>query len=895
MRRLRALVLRLTSLLGRERGEREIADELESHIQLHVDDNVRAGMTPAEARRRALMALGGLEQAKERYRDRRGMPWLDALLQDTRFSLRTLRKQKVFTLVAVTTLAVGFGPPIAIFALANRMVLRPVGGVQDSGVVAYYMSGTPIPGGVRIGRISYLNLQDVLPRLRTLEMAGFQGFSQVTVGGNDRPDRFVTGQFVSASYFGLLGVDMQAGRPLGPADDDPRNPALTAVISDRLWASLFDRSPSAVGRTITVNGRAVTIVGVAGRDFHGVRRFQLDDLWLPGVSEPLVRQLRGRRADDRATGGYYQFVGRLVAGATWQQADAELATMIPWLREQFPSENGKLSAIGFHNQGVINSLGRQQLVSLLAVMFGASVLVLLIASSNVASLLLMRGVTRRDEVALRQALGAGRGRVMRQHVTEASLLWLVGAVGGTLIVWGVLRAGLISRLSVIGVPDLPVPLDGQAFAFAGLLALVIGILFSLVPAWATTKVRLGSAAPAVTTIAGRRFRLAPVLTAVQLSASLGLLVGALMLGATVRNLLAVDLGFDPALVTTFRITAPVGATPETAYTYVNEFRTRLAARPGVESVTVAPGAPFAGAVNFLQQIRPAGEQEFTDILAEHLSSPEYFTTLRIPLRSGRTFAASELAAPGRPRTDYVVVNETLARRLFGTLDVIGSTVEMPAYQRAPEAFSIIGVVKDVRYLTLDEPPPPVVYRPDGSTFLANGATAIVRSRESPLPIEEVERIAAALGSPLPPAVRTLDAAIARARGEWDVLAALMAILATIASMVAGVGVYGVAAFAAASRRSEFGIRMALGASVSNVRRQVLGGAAALTISGLVLGSAGAYALMRVLRARLVGVSELDPLVWASAALILIVLVAVASVVPARSASRLNLVDTLKAT
>ena len=310
---------------------------------------------------------------------------------------------------------------------------------------------------------------------------------------------------------------------------------------------------------------------------------------------------------------------------------------------------------------------------------------------------------------------------------------------------------------------------------------------------------------------------------------------------------------------------------------------------------MAPGAPFAGGANFVQQIRPAGAQEFTEVLAEHLSSPEYFTALGIPLRSGRVFAASDLAAPGRPRAGYVLVNETLARRLFGTLDVIGRTVEMPAYQRAPEAFSIIGVVKDVRYLTLDEPPPAVVYRPDGSTFLGNGATAIVRTRESRLPIEEVERIATALGSPLPPAVRTLDSAVARARGEWDVLAALMAILATIASVVASVGVYGVVAFAAASRRPEFGIRMALGASVSNVRRQVLGGAAALTISGLVLGSAGAFALMRVLRARLVGVSELDPLVWTSAALILIVLVAVASVVPARTASRVDLVETLKAT
>jgi hypothetical protein len=305
MRLLRAAFVRLTSLIGRERHERELADELESHIQLHVDDNLRAGMTPEEARRRALMALGGLEQTKEQYRDRRGLPWLEALRQDLRFGMRTLWKQKGFAAVAITTLAIGFGPPIAIFTLANWIVLRPVPGVRDTASVSYYMSGTPSPRGVgtTVGRISYLNLRDILPRLRTLDVAAFQGLNRATVGTDDRPERFVNGQFVSGTYFDVLGVGVQAGRPLGPTDDDPGNPALAAVISDGLWAALFDRRSSAIGQTIAVNGRQVTVVGVADRAFQGVRRFSADALWLPGVTEPLIRQMRGRRSDDRAPGG----------------------------------------------------------------------------------------------------------------------------------------------------------------------------------------------------------------------------------------------------------------------------------------------------------------------------------------------------------------------------------------------------------------------------------------------------------------------------------------------------------------------------------------------------------------------------------------------------------------
>jgi predicted permease len=893
MRSLRAALLRVRSLFSGERQDRELTDEIESHIQLHVDDNIRAGMTPAEARRRAVLALGGVEQAKEQYRDRRGLPWLEALLQDLRFGARMLRKQKTFTAVAVATLAIGFGPPIAIFTLANWMVLRPVPGVRETGAVAIYHTGAPSTrGGYSVIRISYPNLRDVVPRLRTVSLAGFQVFSDATVGGAGHPTRFVRGQFVSGTYFDVLGVRMQAGRPLRTADDDPANPEMAVVIGDGLWATLFDRDPAAVGQAVTINGRVFTVVGVADRGFQGPQRFAMDAFWLPAVLEPLVRNIPGRRADDRSIGGYYQFVGRLAPGATWPQADAELGTVTAWLRERFPEENGKLAAVTFRSLGLIDNVGRERLLVLVAIMFGASTLVLIIASSNVASLLLMRGVARRDEVAVRHALGAGRWRVLRQHVTEATLLWLLGAIGGTLVVWAVLQTGVTARLSSLGVPDLPVPLDGRPLAFAALLGLACGLLFSLVPAWAATKVKPASVAQTLSVVGGRRLRLAPVLTVVQLSASLGLLVGALMLIGTVRHLMATDLGFNPDGITVFGARPPVGASEETAFSYVNEFSARLAATPGVTSVASGVGAPFANGANLVNRIRPAGSDSYRETRVDEVLSAEYFGILDIPIRRGRAFAADDIGVPGRAGRSYAVVNEALARQLFGTAEVVGRSVEMPQYQLPPQVYSIVGVAGDVRYDNLTEPLPPIIYLPSGRRLNPN-VTVIARTSDGRSLISAIERVAESLNSPLPADIRTLTENIARARGEWDLLAGLMTILATIAGVVAAVGVYGVVAFAAASRRSEFGIRMALGANAATVRRQVLRGAGALAVAGLVLGSAAAYAVMQVLRARLVGVSEFEPAIWGGAALALMILVFVASMVPARNASRVSLVDTLK--
>ena len=896
MRRLRAALIRLTNLFRRGRLERELAAEMEGHLQLHVDDNLKAGMTPAEARRQAIIALGGVEQAKEQYRDRRGFPGLETFLQDVRFGARMLRRQPTFTAVAVLTLAIGFGPPIAIFALANWMVLRPVPGIPDSRSVSEYMSGTPNPNGTstRVGRISYLNMRDLTIRLRTVKLAGAQGLNSAAVGGNGHHERYVNGQFVSAAYFDVLGVRMQAGRALGANDDDPADPALVAVISDALWASLFDRDPTAVGKTITVNGHRLTVVGIATQAFQGARRFEINSLWLPGVTEPLIRALEGRRPDDRASGGYYQFFGRLVPGATWPQADTELAWMTAWLMGQYRTDNEKLKTMVFRNLGRIDTIGRERMALLMALMFAASALVLVIASSNVASLVLMRGLARRDEVAVRKALGAGRWRVLRQHLTEAALLWVLGGLGGVLIVWGLITAGVTSALSLLRVPDLQVPLDWQVVIFAMGLALAVGVLFALVPAWKATGVETGSTLQAIGGTATRRFRSGPVLAIIQLSASLTLIIGALVLGATLRNLLSVDLGFQPRNVTVLRVRPAPSLSEEAAYAYASAFRDRLAGRPGIVSVAVANGAPFAAATNAIARVRRAAPETFIETPVHQVLSPDYFTTLGIPMRRGRSFTADEIPQPGQVGRPAVVLSESLARQLFGNIDVIGRSIEIPVYQKGPQTYPIVGVSADVRFSNLAEAPPPLLYNPDGLGGFQRDRTLIALASSSMPLLPDIQAVADSLGGTVPNGVVTLEDAVARVRGEWDVLAWLMTILALIASVVTSVGVYGVVAFTAESRRAEYSIRMALGASADAVRRHVLRGVLIMAGAGLVFGMAGGFGLMQVLRSRLVGVSLLDPTVWGVAAALLIALVAIASLIPARRASRVNLADTLKA-
>jgi hypothetical protein len=366
-----------------------------------------------------------------------------------------------------------------------------------------------------------------------------------------------------------------------------------------------------------------------------------------------------------------------------------------------------------------------------------------------------------------------------------------------------------------------------------------------------------------------------------------------MLGSTLRHLMAVDLGFEPNQVTVFNVAVSPGTSESGARSYLGEFSRRLAAQPGVKSVAMAHGAPFAGAANLRMRVRRDAADEYFETHLHAVLSPGYFSALGIRLIRGRDFSADEILAP-RDTAGVVILSESLARRLFGSVDVVGRTIQEPVYQQPAATRLIVGVAADVRVSSLIDQPLPLFYGGGGATGFSRGATVIVRMAEGAAVQQHVQSVAASLGSAPPVGIHTLDEAVTRARGQWDVLAGLMVTLAMVACVLSAVGVYGVVAFAAASRRAEWGIRMALGASVSSVQRLVFRGAAIIAAAGLACGLVGAFGLMQVLRHRLVGVSPFDPMIWISAAILLVILVVTASLIPARQAARGSLMDTLRA-
>ena len=875
--------------------QRDVNEELTSHLEMRQQELVALGVPPGEAREQATRGFGNIAALAREcraideawYREqRRASMWMD-LRQDIAYALRLLRKAPAFTAVSVVTLAVGIGATTAIFSLANWALLRPVPGVERPGELQQIWTGARRGGGFVPSRLSYPNLHDIVPRLQTMTLAGHQGTS-LNVSRGQEGARTLSGETVSASYFEVVGVRMKAGRPFTAQEDTPGSPAMVVVLSERVAGAVFGDPAAAIGQSLQVNGNQVTVIGVAGRGFRGLDRMSPVDVWAPGSSYPVLYHMPTLRYDDRKSGGFYELVARLQPGATRAQVDAELKSHAAWLAKEYPVDNDKFGGqTAFHVMGPVgtNPQMRQRLATMAWLMLGVSVLVMLISCSNVASLLVMRGVGRGGEVALRKALGAGRLRLLRQHLTEGAMLWLCGGALAVLIVWVSLRsADGAALLGGRGGLAEGVPLDWRVLAFAGALSLVVGLVFAMLPALRAIRVEaaemLRQGSPSATP---RQLRVGASLTVLQLALSLTLVVGALLLAVTIRNLSRVDVGFDPRGLYTFSV-RPVGYTPEQAADYRAEFARQLALVPGVQNVAVSMRAPFVtpGMGTTLKDDE-TGKPLSVD--AAEVMTASYFQTLGIPLRQGRLFTPEDLGNGKQKSRPVVIVTESLARRLFGTSDPLGRTVEYRTMGRVGKRFEIVGVVADARYASLIEAAPPMIYEPAALDGPARpSGTFVVRAAEGTDVAGAARRVANALNPASPIVVpMSMNDALGRAMGEWRVLANLMTALAAIAAVLAAVGLYGVVAFGVAARRREFGIRLALGAAPARVMALVVRGTAMIAVLGLVLGAGGAYAMARVLSHRLFGVTPFDPMAWTLSALVFVAIAGLASWIPARRA------------
>ncbi|HEX5708964.1 MAG TPA: ABC transporter permease [Pyrinomonadaceae bacterium] len=901
VRRLRGLVVRLFGSFGRERLERELAEELESHLQMHIEDNLRAGMTPEEARRDALIRLGGVEPTKERYRRQRGLPMLETFLQDLRYGARMLARKPGFTAVAVLTLALGIGANTAVFSLVNATLLRRLP-VNDPEALVYVYSGQP---NSLYSTASYPDYAELRDRSEVFAGLAARGGITASLGGDDQTELAV-GQIVSGNFFDVLGVRAALGRTITTADDQTPGAHPVAVISHGLWQRRFGGDASVVGREISVNGHSFTIVGVLPAEFRSLEQGRTDDLYVPMMMQAVARPPRGGYSGEmnpdllQVRGNRWLWlIGRLKPGVTKEQAAAALAPVTQQQAELYPDTNrGRVSTLTRVVDG--DPQERGSLLSVAGLLASVVGIVLLIACANVANLLLVRASARRKEIAVRLALGAGRGRLIRQLLTESLLLSTLGGVAGLALGWwavDLLRAappppGLLPV-------SLDFTLDWRVLVFTLGLSVLTGLVFGLAPALQASRPDL---IPTLKNDSSahdqkhRRLNLRNALVVTQVALSLILLVGAGLFLRSLWRAQAIETGFDESRLLAAQLNINLlRYTRVQGREFYRQAVERVEGLPGVESATVARIVPLSGgsSVRGLIIEGRGGADDFRsenaggggaglDTLSVSVVGPKYFQTVGVNLLKGRGFGETDK----EESPPVVIVNETFAARHFGGEDVLGKRLSVNG-PNGPWR-EIVGVARDSKYVTLGEAPTPYAYLPLAQNH-ETGMTLLVRTKNEPADLAPAVRQAVeSLDRNLPVTnVRPMTEMIGNSLYAARMGAALVGVFGLLALVLAGVGLYGVMSYAVSQRSREIGIRMALGAQGRDVLRLVLGEGMMLAALGAVLGLAGAAAASRLLGSFLYGISTTDAAAFVVSALVLSLVALVANLIPARRATRVD--------
>jgi predicted permease len=808
------------------------------------------------------------------------------LFGDARQATRVLVRRPGFTTVAVLTLALGLGANTAVFSMVNHVLLRPLPGVRnpDRLVVIEFHSAEE---DRRTG-ISQPNLTDLAAQVRTLEGLTGETIVRMQIRSGDEAPSSTTGLGVTGDYFGVLGVRPAAGRLLTAAETVPGSGAMTAVISESFWARWYDRDPAVVGHPLDVNGMTVTIVGVAGGGFRGSELTQQADVWIPLAAVSALRHFETDYYIERSPSAFRTPVGRLRPGVTVAAAEADLRRAFATLVEAWPVENERLRGYEpiVHAEPGLDPITRSLARASMGLMLGAVSLVLLIACANVANLLLFRGVHRRGETAVRRSLGASGARIAVQHLMEGVVLAVLGAVFGLLV------AFWLTRLFA-GQPGLRLPaidalvIDVRVLAFMALIALGAPLLFAAAPAMLALRLDPATHLRHGGRDTGRRSRLRAVFAVLQISLSLVLLVGALLLTRTLRNLMQVEIGFDAARVHMVHVDPePQGYDRAASDAFVRRVLDRLRQTNGIERASAAAHAPFVSSISIGGARLPGSTMEPIEVKSNWVSD-DYFATLGIPVLRGDALGAAEQ----REGSTAVVISQSLARHLFGDADPIGRPIE-DGFRR--EQHVVVGVVADVRMYDLADAMPLMIYEPLHRGYRRT-ADVVLRSSLPPRELDRVVREAVSAidpAVPVPYPVRLADA-VAASENERRMLLRLLTTLALLAIALATIGLYGLIAHSVAQRTREIGVRIALGARPGGVMRLVLAEAGIIAGLGVTLGLAGSYAFARVLENRLFGIAALDPVVWTMAALAFIAVTLLAAFMPTRSAVRVDPVVALR--
>jgi predicted permease len=873
--------MRISGAVSPETVDRDVSREIAFHLDMRIAQLVESGSSPEEARRIADAEFGGVTRVHEQCRDTRGLPALESLAQDVRYGWRMIARSPASAAVAVATLALGIGVNAAFFSAVNAILLKPLPFAAGSRL---FHLRQPAPGaGVENADFSPPEVRDLVAQSRTLDAVAEYHSMEFTLLGHGDPIRVRTG-VVSAGFFDLLGVRMRLGRAFR-SGEDAHDAAPVLVLSHEFWQNTLGGDPAIVGKSFEMNDRVHTVIGV----LPALPQYpDENDVYMPVSACPFRA---GEHWDQNRQARGLTVFARRRNGETTARVSQELALIASRLQRQYPDDYPVGAASTMTAVPLRDELTRDARLTLI-MLLGVAGFVLLIACANVANLTLARLSRRRRELAVRAALGAGRRRILRQLVTESTMIALAGGALG-LGIAAVCQRFLVSFASRFTPRAAEISVDSRVLLFTFIVSIATGIVFGAVPAFRGTRnlaLSLKESDEGRSTAAGRRGH--AMLVVPQVAASLVLLVAAGLLVRSLARLSRVDPGFEPENVLTSRVSLDWSRykKPEQSRAFYDRLLEKIAAFPGVRGAAIASAFPLSGGspwnADLVIEGRPARAGAAPPQVNPQIVGPQFFRVIGIPLRRGRVFTEHEV--PDAPDSPVVaIVNGTFARRYFGTENAaLGHRISVGG---APVRWrEIVGVVGDVKQYGLDKPPSDEVYIPyvqsGGNTMrvlvrsvsdperLGNQLTAAVHALDRTAPVSELHTLARLKASSLDSPRLTTT---------------LFSGFALLALAIAAAGIGAVTAFSVGQRTREIGIRMALGASKRDVLRLVVGQAMRPVFFGLGVGLVGAFVSTRVMAALLFSVAPTDPVTFVAVSATLVATAAIACLIPGRRAVRVD--------
>jgi len=882
---MRTLLANITALFRKRELDRDLDQELAVHLDLATEDNIRRGLSPQEARRDALVRFGGVENAKEIHRDARGLPRFESILQDVRYALRTLRRDAGFTAVAVLILALGIGANTAVFSLGNVFMFRPlpVKNADRLTVVAIQKANSD-PDAV-----SYPDYLEYRAHSSAV-FTGMTGYALniVGLGYRGHADRVIV-SYVPSNFFSMLGIRPALGRVINPGEGDAPGTAPVVVLGHSYWQRRFGGDPDVIGRSVSLNGAAVTVIGVVPKEFLGPFSLVEMDGYVPigmqGFPNP-TSILTSREDHDVGV------LATLKPGVSIPQAQAALNVVGQRLAREYPhADQGQRVRVFSEPKARPDPSAADSKPLVITVFLFMVGLVLVVACLNVANLLLARAAAREKEISIRAAIGAGRGRLLRQMLTESMLLALAGGVGGAIV--GNSIGYVMNGLRPLG--DLPLRLafafDWRVFTYVAGVALLAGILAGLAPALRVSRTDLNLAlregGRGLIGESGRHW-LRNGLVIVQVAGSLILLVAAGLFTRSLTRAESIDLGFDPHNVLNVSLDPGLqGYTQPRVEALCRELLRRTQTLPGVRSASFAFSIPlgyYNNGAPVYAEAQPVSPSQHVPGATSNAVSPDYFDTMRMRILEGRPFTDADTATS----EPVAIVNQTMAERLWPHRDAVGQRF---SHKDASGPFvTVVGVVHDAKTTSLLDAPGMYFYVPQTQDY---HGTHVLQIRTS-VPPESLAPAVEGLVRELDPSlpvyeVMSMEKALQGANGFFlfKVGASFAGTLGGLGLLLAVVGVYGVVSYSASRRRHEIGIRMALGAQRVSVFRLVIRQAVLLLSFGIALGVVAALVVCRMLASLLVGVSSYDPVTFAGVSVMLMAVALLACYIPAHRAARVE--------